>query len=57
MRSATDSVLERPLPHNLDAERAVLGAVLLCLVLFFPAGITGFVRTVAARRRAAQRPA
>ena len=26
---ATDLVLERPLPHNLDAERSVLGAILL----------------------------
>lgn len=25
----TDTVLERPLPHNLDAERSVLGAILL----------------------------
>jgi replicative DNA helicase len=26
---ATDTVLERPLPHNLEAERSILGAVLL----------------------------
>jgi len=26
---ASDTVLERPLPHNLDAERSILGAVLL----------------------------
>jgi len=26
---ATDAVLERPLPHNLEAERSILGAVLL----------------------------
>ena len=26
---ATEAGLERPLPHNLDAERSVLGAVLL----------------------------
>ena len=26
---ATETVLERPLPHNLDAERSVLGAILL----------------------------
>jgi replicative DNA helicase len=26
---ASDSVLERPLPHNLEAERSILGAVLL----------------------------
>ena len=25
----TQPILERPLPHNLDAERAVLGAILL----------------------------
>jgi len=35
----------------------VLGTVLLCLVLFSPAGVTGLARTVAARRRAAGRPA
>lgn len=29
MRTATESDLERPLPHNLDAERATLGASLL----------------------------
>ena len=27
--AATDTSLERPLPHNLDAERSILGAVLL----------------------------
>ena len=26
---ATDTVLERPLPHNLEAERSILGAILL----------------------------
>src|SRR6202050_2764088 len=26
---ATDTTLERPLPHNLEAERSILGAVLL----------------------------
>ena len=26
---ATDTILERPLPHNLEAERSILGAVLL----------------------------
>src|SRR5579864_9360214 len=26
---ATDAVLERPLPHNLEAERSILGAILL----------------------------
>ena len=26
---ASDTTLERPLPHNLEAERSILGAVLL----------------------------
>ena len=26
---ATDTTLERPLPHNIEAERSILGAVLL----------------------------
>ncbi len=26
---ATDTTLERPLPHNLEAERSILGAILL----------------------------
>lgn len=34
---ATDVTLERQLPHNLEAERSVLGAVLLDNQAFFPA--------------------
>ena len=28
-KMATDTTIERPLPHNIEAERSILGAVLL----------------------------
>ena len=35
---ATETTVERPLPHNLDAERSVLGAVLLAVATLYLRG-------------------
>jgi len=41
MAATADIALEKGLPVNLDAERFVLGAILMALVLVFPRGIAG----------------